>query len=275
MKNNFGARVSSLAKVQGKQMAEQLAVEPVRPMTVIGDQRPSKNVRSVVIAKDQILNKLSPTESFEVVVEKIAKVIKNNRIEVENALIATGSPKMVRTLGRKRFNSKVQNKLAERSESGQAFRNYMTVLVGTLYGTSLVNDGFFRSETEEKSGSTGIMPGAYATQNMFQQSAMGNSPIGLTATNDGGVESSGQDWGSILQGSAQVINSLGGVIGLFTGGNQSTSEENVFNQYNPLADIQAQQEEERKRKNRNTLMWVGGILVVLVGGYLIWKNRQN
>jgi len=77
---------------------------------------------------------------------------------------------------------------------------------------------------------TGTNPGGFLSGQTG--STASGSVTGLEATPNGGVNktNNSQDWGSILSGSAQVINSVGGVIGLFTGGNQGTENNNVFDE---------------------------------------------
>jgi len=293
---------SALRGVLGDKRASEITAIPTTHVLSSSNQ-PSlsgghTNRRSVSIQKDRILEAYSPEESFEIVVEKIANLIDRSRKDLENALIASGAPKTVRQLDRKKFNAAVQNKLSENNAQGDTFRKYMTLLVTHNYGKSLVNDGFFRKpmpangktagkEVVEKyrnndrlsaNGMTSYEALQFYMQNApGSQSEQGNSEVtGLKETPDGGVKQTKKDtdWGSILSGSAQVINSVGGVIGLFTNGNQSTWDSNVFNTYSQFDYQQQQMDFERERRRKVTWLVVGIMLVAIAIATVVYFVRK-
>ena len=232
----------------GKSIESVLGRTPANVMDQAGENFPRKSIR---IRKDELQSALSPKAQFEAIVSAIANVARTSRHQVENALIATGSTKAVRRMKPKRLNSEIQNRLVQSDAKGEEFRNYMTLLVVDQYGGSLMNDSFFRKPGENQVGSNGLVnpwsnqsggwpsgvglqtgtnPGGFLSGQTG--STASGSVTGLEATPNGGVNktNNSQDWGSILSGSAQVINSVGGVIGLFTGGNQGTENNNVFDE---------------------------------------------
>ena len=240
----------------------------------------STNRRSVVIERNKI-NTLSPEESFEVITEKIANVITNNREEVENALIKTGCNKNCRKFDPIRFNATVQNKLVEDSAEGEEFRNYMTLLVARMYGSRLTNTGFFRSSVNEsKVGDNGeIVPEIpdLSTLPVEDREVEVENITGLQKTADGGVEDKDpKDWGSILSGSAQLVNSIGGVIGMFTGGQTATTGNSVLDNYTPSSSLSQQDllEEQNKKRTRNMLI-IGVVLVAVVVTIIVVLKRKK
>jgi hypothetical protein len=289
--NNYSAlrRITSLTP---KEIA---GLKVKNRMSLAGEKSPHR--RSIVIQKDRVLNDVNVEESFETIVEKIAGVIANNRVEVENALIATGSPRKVRLYNRKALNAEVQNRLVGTGKNSQAFRQYMTVLVGSMYGRSLKNDGFFRTGLESKAIKQGVAQEAFSSKvdnsledkygagdndelepsttflptrpatvidSSVSDLSESSTILPFIPTQDGGVKKTmgDQDWGSILQGSADVISSVGGVIGLFTGGNQSGNE-SVLDQYN---DDKYQEEDKKYKQGGMSMLWkvIIGLVVVAV-----------
>lgn len=287
-------KLSSLRKVTGLSPKEIAGLKVKNSMSIAGEKTPHR--RSIVVEKDRFMQGADTEEAFEIIVDKIAKVTDNNRVEVENALIVTGSPKGVRGMNRKRLNAEIQNRLVENSPNGMAFRQYMTALVGGMYGRSLVNDGFFRSSAparEKKASSTGLnatlgnpfaytgytdgipntnLIGSNVSTPLENSAQSGNNILNLKETEDGGVEktSSDQDWGSILQGSAQVITSIGGVIGLFTGGSTATAGNTTFDQYS-----EEEFYDEDKKKRGGLWLAILGLVVVGVVIFLIIKYRKR
>lgn len=272
--------MGSLLKIQGNATNDRIA----KMMNKMN--RPngygSTNRRSVVIERNKI-NTLSPEESFEVITEKIAKVITNNREEVENALIKTGCNKNCRKFDPIKFNATVQNKLVEDSPEGEEFRNYMTLLVARMYGSRLTNTGFFRSSiNESKVGDNGeIVPEIpdLSTLPVEDREVEVENITGLQKTADGGVEDKDpKDWGSILAGSAQLVNSIGGVIGMFTGGQTATTGSSVLDDYTKDSSLSQQElqllEEQNKKRTRNMLI-IGVVLVAVVVTIVVVMKRQK
>ena len=267
--------MNSLEKLHGKKKALKMAGAKVSGLSTFMEEKPAmaKN-RSITIQKDQLIDSLTPSESFEVIVEKIARLNASRRKSVENALIGTGSKKVIRNYNLDQLNAEVQNRLAENTPQGQEFRNIMTMLVVDTYGNKLVNDGFFRNGMEEeKAGADdsllGPPSGAIVTGGMVE---IDEPDYNYTETSDGGASKDKQtDWGSILSGGAQVIDSVGGVIGLFTGGSQSTEDSNVFTQTNFSND-----DNPPPPPKVPTWVWVVlGLVVVGVVLVLVFRNRGN
>jgi len=95
-------------------------------------------------------------------------------------------------------------------------------------------------------------------------------------TDNGGVEENKdpKDWGSILQGSAQVVTALGGVIGLFTGGQQSKPNDNAFNDYN-TGDGNNGGNNGGKSSGSKWIIWLVVVAVVAGVGFLIYKQTKK
>lgn len=283
---------------RGKSIESVLGRTPANVMDQAGENFPRKSIR---IRKDELQSALSPEKQFEAIVIAIANVARTSRHQVENALIATGSTKAVRRMKPKRLNAEIQNRLVQSDAKGEEFRNYMTLLVVDQYGGSLINDSFFRKAGENQVGSNGGWPSYVGLQtgtNPWSNQSGGwpsnvglqtgtdpggflsgqtgsttqGSVTGLQATSDGGVNktNNSQDWGSILSGSAQVIHSVGGVIGLFTGGNQGTQNNNVFDQYQPNQNMP---DPEPKRKRTGLI--IGLVVGAVAIGVLIWYFTKD
>jgi len=253
---------------------------------------------SIIIEKDRTISDTSSANSFQSIVDAIAKVTTIKRNEVENALIVTGSPKSVRTMSRKSLNKAIQNRLVEDTANGQKFRMYMSELVATLYGTQLTSDGFYRSESQTRTPKESSVGGSADTDNPFLYTNYNydlpttdftgytNSTVltNIEETDNGGaVETKPPtDWGGILSGSASVINSIGNVIGLFVGGN-STSQTGGISIFDGAGgtltpdEIRRQEEQKEKtRKRRNLLMIVGGLVVVgVVVGIILYSRNKD
>jgi hypothetical protein len=265
--------MNSLEKLHGKKKALKMAGMKVPGLSTFMEEKPAmaKN-RSITIQKDQLIDSLTPSESFEVIVEKIAKVNANRRKSVENALIGTGSKKVIRNYNLDQLNAEVHNRLTENTPQGQEFRNIMTMLVVNSYGNKLVNDGFFRNGLEEEKAGADLLPpprpegGGIIVGPVVD---IDEPDYNYTETTDGGASKDKQtDWGSILSGGAQVIDSVGGVIGLFTGGSQSTEDSNVFTQTNYSND-------QPPKKGGKTWIWVVlGLVVVSVVLVLVLRRRN-
>jgi len=269
--------MNSFFKIQGDN-ANNILSRMNHSMSHTGGVPGSTNKRSVVIERNRI-NSLTPADSFELITNLIAKTIDFNREEVENALIKTGCPKRCRLYNRKKFNATVQNKLVDPSPEGEEFRNYMTLLVSQMYGKRLANKGFFRSNlSEQKVGNNSdIVPETvdFTLSSEELPSVTGENITGLQKTADGGVtETEPKDWGSILSGSAQLVNSIGGVIGMFTGGQQASTGSSVLDNYSTNFDQQLKDEEEKNKRTRNIII-VGLVVVAVVVGVIIYMRRKK
>jgi hypothetical protein len=202
--------------------------------------------RSVVVATDAPIERVnildvSEQEAKKIVLDKIRKVIATRRNDVENALIATGSPQAVRTLNADEFNAAVMNRLSELGARGDAFRNDITKLVVAYYGHELNADGFF-------------VVGAYGR-------------VGQDGEDDenGG---SGENVGEILQGSAAVLDSVGGIIGLFAGQNQQNAANNDLSG-------QAGTQTPPPKKAPWAAIIIGLVVVGAVVGLIIYFNKKK
>jgi hypothetical protein len=285
---------NSLERVTGMS-SEQVSGIKAGAMQQGGEDMPSSN-RTVVVHKDRFSSTHDTAESFEIVTHYIAKAIADNREEVENALIVTGYPANVRKLTGKQFNAVVENQLTRKDDNGTAFRQLITALVGGMYGRELNKDNFFRLQGEDKAGfsfsdsflSQETMDNfselSSETDNIISMPTLPVQPIennyAKTGTvlpyskNDtGGVDQtqSSQDWGGILSGSAQVIGALGGVIGLFTGGNQVRPNESNFDQYNENNNGGNNNYDDKPDKSKGWLWAIVGLVVVGVIIALIVK----
>jgi hypothetical protein len=201
--------------------------------------------RSVVVATDAPTERVnildvSEQEAKKIVLDKIRKVIATRRNDVENALIATGSPQAVRTLNADEFNAAVMNRLSELGARGDAFRNDMTKLVVAYYGHELNADGFF-------------VVGAYGR-------------VGQDGEDDenGG---SGENVGEILQGSAAVLDSVGGIIGLFAGQNQQNAANNDLSGQTTVV--------VQEKKTPWAAIIIGLVVVGAVVGLIIYFNKKK
>jgi len=239
--NNMKKGRNSLERVTGL-TAQEVSGMKAGAMQMGGEKIPNRS-RTVVVQKDRLSLSHDTATSFEVMVKYIAKAIKDRREEVENALIVTGAPVSVRNLNPSRFNAYVENQLTRRDSNGQAFRQLMTALVSGLYGRQLDNDKFFKM-AESKASAIGDDELSSETNNIIALQPLPLQPIEQTKKDQnilpyaknstGGVDQtkSDKDWGGILSGSAQVITAVGGVLGLFTGGNQVSEGQSNFDQYN-------------------------------------------
>jgi hypothetical protein len=269
---------NSLERVTGLTV-EQVAGRKAGSMQQGGESYPPSS-RTVVVQKDRLALTHDTAQSFEMIVKYIALAIKNRRQEVENALISTGSPKSVRNANPRRFNAIVQNRLMQKNEKGEAFRQLMSALVSGMYGRQLDNDKFFRI-VEPKSSATGqydILEAEYSaqTENIISLPTIPLSTIEtrkdepeilpLRKTKDGGVERNmdGEDWGNVLSGSAQVITAIGGVIGLFTGGQQTAEGDSAFDDYN--LDQYGNGDNDNQKSGKG---WIWGIVILVVIGVSI------
>lgn len=274
-------KLSSLRKVIGRSHPDVNAVQVKTDMAIVGERSTKRgDNRTVVIERDAFLDPFTPEEAFESIVEKISRVTSGRRQEVENILIATGSKKSVRKMSRTQLNSEIQNRLVDPTEKGEKFRTFLSVMVANDYGKSLMNDGFFRLAGEAKASSNGQVQDPYydkeSGQWIFDQ---GEESTPFTATPDGGIKQTKnpQQWGSVLSGSAQVINSVGGIIGLFTGGAQGMPNNNVFNTYSQDQMVFQQQQFEQQKRNRNLKigLFIFGAIAIIVTVIVIAKAQKN
>ena len=136
---------SALNKVTGLTQRQIAGIKVDHPMALGGEDQFSAN-RRVVIQKDRLSINHDVETSFEIVVGYIAKAIAQNREEVENALIVTGSPVAIRQLNTRQINALVQNRLTQKDLNGKAFRQYITALLVGMFGRALSKDKFFRVE---------------------------------------------------------------------------------------------------------------------------------
>jgi len=239
---------------------------------------PARN-RTILIEKETLMGDTSPSVAFEGMVEKIALITTNRRPGIENLLIVTGSPKDVRKMSRKALNAEIQTRLVSRTTHGDDFRKYISVIIAHDFGKSIMKNGFSASMPEKKAGAVGnpLTGNPFGTTNTSLYTPTSSyTPTGYTPTSlppvtpfestpDGDVESAKntQNWGSILSGSAQVINSVGGIIGLFSGGAPGSNNNNVFNGYSQDNLMNQQQQYEQERKRRNAKI-AGGIVLSIV-----------
>lgn len=252
--------------------------------------------RSIIIEKDRTISDVDSAKSFQNVVDAIARATSIKRNEVENALIVTGSSKGVRRMSRKALNKQIQDRLVQDDANGEKFRMYMAELVAKLYGTQIMSDGFYRTDTTTRTPQESSVGGSADLDNPFMYSntnydlptsdftTYSSSQVltNIEETNDGGaVETKPQtDWGGILSGSASVINSIGNVIGLFVGGNNTsqTGGVSIFDGSGgelTERERELQKEQEAKVRRRNLLMIIGGLVIVGVVIGVIVYTRKN
>jgi hypothetical protein len=189
-------------------------------------------MRKTVVVQETVKENVAgvPTaDAKKVVVDKLRKVINVHRKDVENSLIATGSPKAVRGLGYKEFNAAVMNRLAEPGKNGDEFRDDITKLIVVYHGNELTADGFFHTSTVGSNfGFTEEQ--IQALNDMAAAQEQGGAVTGKQETSSGDVTTQPkQDVGQILTGSAAVLDSVGGIIGLFTGTQPQTPQNNTLN----------------------------------------------
>jgi hypothetical protein len=292
---------SALQRVLGMSEAEVAGIKVANPMSTTGEDTPHR--KSIVVEKDRFLQGASAEEAFEQIVEKIARVTDNRREEVENALIVTGSPIAVRKMNRRALNALIQNRLSDPSKKGMAFRQLMTALVGAMYGRSLMNDGFFRTETPPREKMYGIGGGGSTPEDMLgnpftmtgytdgvantsliqtdflselEKSREQDNILPYAKNNQGGVDQtkSEQDWGNILQGSASVISSIGGIIGLFTGGQQVGEGGSEFDYYGSGSGGDGD-DDEKKGKGWQYLVIGLVVIGVIVGLYFMFRDKKS
>ena len=234
-------------------------------------------MKSVIVQtntkRENILN-VSEAEAKQVMLDKIRNVIALRRKEVENALISSGSPKAVRSLGYKAFNSAVMNRLSAPGVAGDDFRSDITKLVTVLFGGTLAADGFFRTKNNKNQRASFMGSNMFLSPDTAEGIISANENIlDKKETASGGVEksNSGENVGSILSGSAQVIDSVGGIIGLFTGGSSQTANNNSLN---TSGDNNLELRDESKGSK---LPWIiGGLVVVaaIVGVVIYMKKKK-
>jgi hypothetical protein len=157
-----------------------------------------------------------------------------------------------------------------------------------MYGNKLNTDGFFRNGQEGKAGAGGIYENPWtssapeyglptSTFNWQPSSSAGTTTgtsTGLQATADGGATQTGggQDWGSILSGSANVISSIGGVIGLFTGGNSANQNgTSVFDQYSDDGTPPP----PPPKKSKVGLIVLLVVVAVVIGGVIWYISKKK
>jgi hypothetical protein len=281
--------IGSLAKLHPQKKIDAiLGTKTNNLMEMAGEDIPRK---SISIRKEAMAG-LSPQEQFEMIVDMIGVIARTNRHEVENALIVTGSPKAVRKYGKGRYYATIQNRLTQDDAKGKEFRDYMTLLVADRFGKALEQDSFFKRGGEQRVGTTGYTDyltnpwssNQYGYGSMTLDSGTGGvgsgagNVTGTQATADGGATQTNnqQDWGGILSGSAQVINSIGGVIGLFTGGNQGTTNTNVFGVKDPGESTGGTTYTPPPApKNRTGLIIALVVGAVLIGGLIWWLTKKG
>ena len=114
-------RNSALKRVTGFSSTQIAGLKVNHPMALAGEKQVAPE-RRVVVQKDRLALNHDVEKSFEIMVRYIAKVIKTNREEVENALIATGSPITIRQANTGQLNAMVHNRLTQKDQNGKAFR---------------------------------------------------------------------------------------------------------------------------------------------------------
>ena len=265
---NIGKNTSSLVAILGRNHPDINSMLVQKGMSTVGEKiADSSNNRTILIERDQIMDQFTPEESFEAIVDKIAILGTTRKEEVENVLIATGSPKAIRSMSRKNFNAELQNRLTDNSEQGDKLRTFISVMIANDFGKFLVEDGFFTVRNEPKAGASdiGTLPTLPVT-NVDTTVPLGGTIMPFVQTPDGGVKptKSEKDWGSIFSGSAQILNSVGGILGLFVGGNQGTGNQNIFND-KTQAEIDAERAQyDLQRKSRNTKIIIGVVVAILL-----------
>lgn len=266
---------NSLEKVIGKtKVARLYGTVPANTLDQAGEDYP---VKRISIKREQ-MSAPSLSDQFEDIVQKISIVLNRYPDLVIDALIKTGSPVEVSNYSDKRLNKEVQNRLVSQSTNGRKFRTLMTHLLAKKMGESFKNDSFFRKDPELKVGVSGGTPvwsdeaGSWVfdeNPNTINTEEVKSDPN----INNGQSNPSGNNWGEILQGSASLVDSIGGVIGMFQGGNQGTENDNVFNPYTPENGYS---NNPTPRKKRNTGLIVGLIVgAVILGGLIYFLVKKN
>jgi hypothetical protein len=277
---------SALKKVTGLTQKQIAGIRVEHPMALGGEDQVSYD-RRVVIQKDRLALNHDVETSFEIVVRYIAKAIAQNREEVENALIVTGSPVAIRQLNTSQINALVQNRLTQNDLNGEAFRQYITALLVGMFGREMNKDKFFRvgesfakadgDEHDEYSTETdNVIALQTKPATLLNTGVQAGTILPYQKTDNGGVEENKdpKDWGSILQGSAQVVTALGGVIGLFTGGQQSNPNDNAFNDYN-TGNGNNGGNNGGKSSGSKWIIWLVVVAVVAGVGFLIYKQTKK
>jgi hypothetical protein len=217
-------------------------------------------MRSIVVKKKSLVA-MDKAEARQEVLKCIATVISNRRQSVAELLQKTGSTEKVKGLGFKAFNAAVMNRLSEQGLEGDQFRSDMAKLVLEVCGRDLVNDGFFR--TEEMATYTGLQYGTnIPTQEQLEQMQQGYEQ---------NVTQQGNDWGTILSGSAAVLDSLNGIFGTFTGNRPQTEQNNDLNQYGQYYGYDPNKKEGM---GLGTKILIGVLIVAAIVG-VIWYVRKK
>lgn len=221
--------------------------------------------RSVIVeTKQENILDVDKAQAKSIVLDKIRMVIGRRRKDVENLLIATGSPKAVRSLKPNQFNAAVMNRLAKPGTNGDTFRDGISKLVVVTAGNQVVADGFF------KVGTTGL-ENLYISEE--QMAALQSQNVtGYEETPDGGVQETkqGQDVGEILGGSASVLHEIGGIIGLFTGTGQQTAQNNQLNQPWGVTPPPPP-----PRRTPWTAIIIGLVVVAAIVGVVIYMKKKK
>jgi len=273
---------SSLSKLHKKStIASLFGTTPENTMDQTGEDLPQ---RAISIKREQ-MSAPDLESQFENVVRKLSKAKNQYRSLVVDALIKTGSPKNVGQFNSNKLNKEIQNRLVSNSVNGRKFRTAMAYLLADKYKESFKNDSFFRTDSEPKVKVGGGLENPWTSNNWQSQfnyeSSIDIEELGndsnfnqTTSTeNESGNTGSGQNWGSILQGGAQLVNSIGGILGMFQGGNQATQDENVMNQYDQGSNNYKPDEE--KGKNRTGLIVAIVIGAIVIGGLIYWVTRSK
>jgi hypothetical protein len=222
--------------------------------------------RTVIVEQDNtnILG-VSPIAAKKIVAGKIQLLNVTRRKDVENSLISTGSPKSVRSLNPTDFNNVVMNRLSQVGPAGDEFRSDITKLITVFYGKELTSDGFFNIAPSNRIGQTGEF-------DKIDEIIQTGSVTGKTETADGGVKDDkegkgGQNVGEILSGSAAVLDSLGGIIGLFTG---SQPQGEVV-----VVDNGAGADDRTKSKTPWGAIIIGLVVVGAIIGAIVYFRRSR
>ncbi len=195
--------------------------------------------KSVIVeSQPQNIAGVPDQQAQSVVIDKLRKLIVKRRKDVSNSLIATGSPKQVRELSSKEFNAAVMNRLSETGKQGDEFRNDITKLIVINFGSELSADGFFHT-TKVGSNFGLTYQDLQILEGLSSSQEDSGSVTGKEESSDGGVTTrNGENVGEILTGSAAVLDSVSGIINLFTGGGTQTSANNTLNTGNPVPTLQ-------------------------------------
>lgn len=225
----------------------------------------------------------SPVENKEEIkssmLDKVAQVITRYRKDVENSLVATGSPTAVRLMSKSAFNSEVVNRLSDRSANGEQFREDMAKVI-VLHDTLNANNRDFFTESKASSSGMGLdLPPVY-TGTIPTTANVEISPdmtlLDYQETETGDVRGKKErerntSFGEILTGSASVISSVTGLMGLFVGDQNQQMQQDELNFY---AQQYQQPQPKRGGMNRRTII-IGLVVVALIVAVVVISRKKS